>query len=76
MAACFLIDRTDVATMTEARATKALIILDGFGVESTPSSAIDAANTPTWDRLLSQNPNSRIQTSGMAVGLPDGQMGT
>jgi len=75
MAACFLIDRTDVATMTEARATKALIILDGFGVESTPSSAIDAANTPTWDRLLSQNPNSRIQTSGMAVGLPDGQMG-
>ncbi|MBA4503555.1 2,3-bisphosphoglycerate-independent phosphoglycerate mutase [Marinobacterium marinum] len=61
--------------MTEARATKALIILDGFGVESTPSSAIDAANTPTWDRLLSQNPNSRIQTSGEAVGLPDGQMG-
>jgi 2,3-bisphosphoglycerate-independent phosphoglycerate mutase len=61
--------------MTEARATKALIILDGFGVESTPSSAIQAANTPTWDRLLEQNPNSRIRTSGMAVGLPDGQMG-
>ncbi|MBR9827474.1 MAG: 2,3-bisphosphoglycerate-independent phosphoglycerate mutase [Oceanospirillales bacterium] len=61
--------------MTDARATKALIILDGFGVESTPSSAVDAAHTPTWDRLLSQHPNSRIQTSGMAVGLPDGQMG-
>ena len=61
--------------MTEARATKALIILDGFGVESTASSAVQAANTPTWDALLAHNPNSRIQTSGMAVGLPDGQMG-
>lgn len=61
--------------MTDARATKALIILDGFGVESTPSSAIDVAHTPTWDRLLSQHPNARIQTSGMAVGLPEGQMG-
>ncbi|MDY6891183.1 MAG: 2,3-bisphosphoglycerate-independent phosphoglycerate mutase [Pseudomonadota bacterium] len=61
--------------MTEARATRALIILDGFGVESTPSSAVEAARTPTWDRLLACNPNSRIQTSGLAVGLPEGQMG-
>ncbi|MBP0047105.1 2,3-bisphosphoglycerate-independent phosphoglycerate mutase [Marinobacterium sp. AK62] len=61
--------------MTDARATKALIILDGFGVEVTPSSAVEAAHTPTWDRLLADNPNSRIETSGMAVGLPDGQMG-
>ena len=61
--------------MTDARATKALIILDGFGVEVTPSSAVEAAQTPTWDRLLAENPNSRIETSGMAVGLPEGQMG-
>jgi 2,3-bisphosphoglycerate-independent phosphoglycerate mutase len=61
--------------MSETRSTKALIILDGFGVESTPSSAIDAANTPVWDKLLASNPNSRIATSGLAVGLPDGQMG-
>ncbi|MBR9885823.1 MAG: 2,3-bisphosphoglycerate-independent phosphoglycerate mutase, partial [Oceanospirillales bacterium] len=61
--------------MTDARSTKALIILDGFGIESTPSSAIQAANTPTWDRLLASKPNSRIHTSGLAVGLPDGQMG-
>lgn len=61
--------------MTDARATKALIILDGFGVEVTPSSAVEAANTPTWDKLLAEKPNSRIQTSGMAVGLPEGQMG-
>lgn len=61
--------------MSELKSPKALIILDGFGVESTPSSAIDAAHTPVWDGLLSDNPNSRIHTSGMAVGLPDGQMG-
>ena len=57
------------------RIPKALIILDGFGIESTPSSAIDVANTPMWDQLLANNPNSRIATSGLAVGLPDGQMG-
>ncbi|WP_417580955.1 2,3-bisphosphoglycerate-independent phosphoglycerate mutase [Nitrincola sp.] len=61
--------------MSDNRSTKALIILDGFGVESTPSSAIDAANTPNWDALLASNPNSRIATSGLAVGLPEGQMG-
>jgi len=61
--------------MTQAKQTKALIILDGYGVEATESSAVAAANTPVWDRLLKQNPNSRVQTSGMAVGLPDGQMG-
>lgn len=57
------------------RTTKALIILDGFGIEETDSSAVTAANTPVWDRLLRENPNARIQTSGMAVGLPEGQMG-
>ncbi len=61
--------------MNNVRIPKALIILDGFGVESTVSSAIEAANTPTWDYLLANNPNSRIETSGMAVGLPEGQMG-
>lgn len=61
--------------MTGLNSTAALIILDGFGVEVTESSAVVAANTPTWDRLMAQNPNSLIQTSGTAVGLPDGQMG-
>ncbi|GGO87985.1 2,3-bisphosphoglycerate-independent phosphoglycerate mutase [Marinobacterium nitratireducens] len=61
--------------MTEPRVPRALLILDGFGVEHSESSAIEAASTPTWDRLLAENPNARIQTSGMAVGLPDGQMG-
>jgi 2,3-bisphosphoglycerate-independent phosphoglycerate mutase len=61
--------------MSDIRIPKALIILDGFGIESTASSAIEAAHTPTWDALLANNPNSRIATSGLAVGLPDGQMG-
>ena len=61
--------------MDEKRTPRALLILDGYGVEATESSAVAAANTPVWDRLLSENPNSRIQTSGLAVGLPDGQMG-
>ncbi len=61
--------------MSDTRKTKALIILDGYGIEATESSAVAAAKTPVWDRLLSENPNVRIQTSGMAVGLPDGQMG-
>ena len=54
----------------------ALIILDGWGYrEETANNAIANANTPTWDRLLSDYPNTLIQTSGEAVGLPDGQMG-
>ena len=61
--------------MSDIRIPKALLILDGFGIESTPSSAVEVANTPTWDALLANNPNSRIATSGLAVGLPDGQMG-
>ncbi|MBN0988154.1 2,3-bisphosphoglycerate-independent phosphoglycerate mutase [Amphritea pacifica] len=61
--------------MTEQRSPKALIILDGFGVEQTESSAIAAANTPNWDRLMASAPHSRIATSGLAVGLPEGQMG-
>lgn len=54
----------------------ALIILDGWGHrDETEHNAIANANTPTWDRLLQQYPNALIQTSGSAVGLPDGQMG-
>ena len=54
----------------------ALIILDGFGhSETSQSNAIKEANSPTWDRLWSSYPHTLVQTSGMAVGLPEGQMG-
>lgn len=53
-----------------------LIILDGWGYrEESNSNAIQAANTPVLDKLKVDYPNMLIQTSGMAVGLPDGQMG-
>ncbi|GAA3929318.1 2,3-bisphosphoglycerate-independent phosphoglycerate mutase [Litoribacillus peritrichatus] len=56
--------------------TTALIILDGFGhrVEE-DNNAILNAKTPVWDRLIKEQPNTLINTSGMAVGLPEGQMG-
>ncbi len=53
-----------------------LIILDGWGYrENEESNAIFHANTPVLDDLKANYPNMLIQTSGMAVGLPDGQMG-
>lgn len=62
--------------MTSRPVPTALIILDGWGYRAeTDSNAIANANTPTWDRLLTDYPNTLINTSGEAVGLPDGQMG-
>ncbi len=54
----------------------ALIILDGWGHrEEMDSNAIKHANTPFWDKIWSEQPHTLIKTSGMAVGLPEGQMG-
>ena len=59
-----------------SKKTTALFILDGWGYsETSTSNAITAANTPNWDKLWNNRPHSLISTSGMAVGLPDGQMG-
>ncbi|WP_085300395.1 2,3-bisphosphoglycerate-independent phosphoglycerate mutase [Cognaticolwellia mytili] len=53
-----------------------LIILDGWGYREDPeSNAIYHAKTPVLDNLMANKPNMLIQTSGMAVGLPEGQMG-
>jgi len=53
-----------------------LMILDGFGInENTEANAIALANTPNLDRIFKQNPSTTIKTSGLDVGLPDGQMG-
>jgi 2,3-bisphosphoglycerate-independent phosphoglycerate mutase len=53
-----------------------LIILDGWGYSpKTEANAIALARKPVYDRLLREYPNTLIQTSGHAVGLPDGQMG-
>ena len=53
-----------------------LTVLDGWGFSpAVEGNAIAAANKPTYDRLLREFPNTLIQTSGRAVGLPVGQMG-
>ncbi|MGH1438961.1 MAG: 2,3-bisphosphoglycerate-independent phosphoglycerate mutase [Cellvibrionaceae bacterium] len=59
-----------------SKKTVALFILDGFGYsETSTSNAIEAATSPTWDALWENYPHSLVKTSGLAVGLPDGQMG-
>ena len=53
-----------------------LIILDGWGYAPPgPANAISLARKPNYDKLLAEFPNTLIQTSGRAVGLPTGQMG-
>ncbi len=54
-----------------------LMILDGWGYRSpkTPDNAIEMGHTPNWHRMYNDNPHSLIETYGLAVGLPEGQMG-
>lgn len=53
-----------------------LMILDGWGIATDKHvSAIDQAETPFIDSLYSRYPHSKLEASGLAVGLPDGQMG-
>lgn len=53
-----------------------LMILDGFGIaEASEGNAVSLAKKPNFDRLVKEFPTSELQASGMAVGLPDGQMG-
>lgn len=53
-----------------------LIILDGFGIgKDYAGNAVSLAKTPNFDRLSSENPTTSIDASGLAVGLPPGQMG-
>ena len=53
-----------------------LIVLDGWGYRENPAyNAIEQAKTPTWHKLWSEYPHTLINASGLAVGLPEGQMG-
>ncbi|MCQ4140199.1 2,3-bisphosphoglycerate-independent phosphoglycerate mutase [Chryseobacterium sp. EO14] len=53
-----------------------LAILDGWGLGMNPDvSAIDKANTPFIDNCLKNFPHTTLEASGLAVGLPAGQMG-
>jgi len=53
-----------------------LLILDGYGLnDKTEGNAVAQANTPVMDKLMKEYPFVKGNASGMAVGLPDGQMG-
>lgn len=53
-----------------------LMILDGYGLNKTSEhNAVAEAKTPVMDKLMAECPFVEGQASGMAVGLPDGQMG-
>jgi 2,3-bisphosphoglycerate-independent phosphoglycerate mutase len=53
-----------------------LMILDGWGIAKDKAvSAVDLAHTPFMDGLLGNYPNAQLEASGLAVGLPEGQMG-
>lgn len=53
-----------------------LTILDGWGLsDKSAGNAIAQANTPCFDQLMKKFPHAHLQASGLAVGLPQGQMG-
>lgn len=53
-----------------------LCILDGFALRSSEhGNAVAQANKPNFDRYWNQYPHTTLEASGLAVGLPEGQMG-
>ncbi len=53
-----------------------LMILDGYGLNDRhDGNAIYEAKTPVMDKLMAEYPFVKGNASGLAVGLPDGQMG-
>ncbi len=59
-----------------AKKTTVLMILDGYGLNGkTEGNAVKQAKTPVIDKLMAEYPFVKGNASGMAVGLPDGQMG-
>jgi 2,3-bisphosphoglycerate-independent phosphoglycerate mutase len=53
-----------------------LVVLDGFGLNDNPDrNALLAASMWNWNRLLGDSPHCTLEASGVAVGLPPGQMG-
>src|SRR3954452_12859651 len=60
----------------KARNRVVLVVLDGWGYRrERDGNAIELASTPVWHRLWESAPRTLLEASGLAVGLPDGQMG-
>ncbi|MGI9041333.1 MAG: 2,3-bisphosphoglycerate-independent phosphoglycerate mutase [Gemmatimonadales bacterium] len=59
-----------------ARNRVVLVVLDGWGyTPAREGNAIELASTPVWHRLWDSSPRTLLEASGLAVGLPEGQMG-
>ena len=59
-----------------SKKTTVLLILDGYGLnENRNGNAVLAAKTPVMDKLMKEYPFVHGNASGLAVGLPEGQMG-
>ena len=62
--------------MSTLKSKVMLVILDGFGVAKDPKvSAIDQANIPYYNSLISDMPYTQLSASGEDVGLPENQFG-
>ncbi len=62
--------------MSNRNAPVALIVLDGWGYRSDPrDNAIELGRTPVWHQVWNGSPRTLLDASGLAVGLPAGQMG-
>ena len=71
--------------MTTSRSTRipdgakgpvVLIVLDGWGFRpGSEGNAIELGKTPTWHKLWQRAPRTLLEASGLAVGLPEGQIG-
>jgi 2,3-bisphosphoglycerate-independent phosphoglycerate mutase len=65
-----------MTTSRSPRTPVVLIVLDGWGFRpGRDGNAIELGRTPTWHRLWERAPHTLLDASGLAVGLPDGQMG-
>src|SRR2546425_9016231 len=59
-----------------ARPRVVLIVLDGGASRrGGDGTAMELGATPTWHRLWGRAPHTLLEASGLAVGLPAGQMG-
>ncbi len=66
----------EIETYTQMNKKVILIIMDGWGIGNDPDvSAIAQAKTPFYNSALLKYPHSKLEASGLAVGLPLGQMG-
>lgn len=61
---------------TDVRRPVVLVVLDGWGYRpERDGNAIAMSRTPTWDALWAGRSRTLLDASGLAVGLPEGQMG-